>query len=195
MDDPIPIRAKGSAIGHKIRLARKRSGLTQAELADEIRTRAKSRPAYKSSTLKQLISRLERGEPITYREHVLKSLTEILGPLDAREQLEMKAHFSRPVMVDISRDGTITYRRRGTPPLRSGFPIFSVHTEEEARRLQICLCEEMPLPDPQSPDNPWFAFVEFSKAILLDGRDFCDLLGPTILAFAEAYGQLRRNLK
>jgi transcriptional regulator with XRE-family HTH domain len=189
-----PIRVKTNKIGRKIRLARLRTGLTQAALADlslQIRFQAGSRSDYKSSTLKQLISRLERGEPIPYRDHVVKSLIDILGPLEAEEPIDINTHFSRPVAIDISRDGTITYRRWGTPPLRRGFPIFSVSSEEEARRLQSCVCLKLPLPDPQMPGEPWFAFIEFAKAILIAGRDFGDLLGPTILEFAEAYEQLR----
>jgi hypothetical protein len=69
------------------------------------------RSAYKSRTLEQLISRLERGEPITYPDHVVRSLTQILGPLDAGEPIDIKTHFSGPVAIDISRDGTITFRR------------------------------------------------------------------------------------
>src|SRR5260370_37630015 len=184
------VRAKPNTIGRELRLARRRSGLTQAALADRIRKRARSRSGYKSSTLEQLISRLEHGKPITCGDHVLRSLTEIPGPLDAGAPIDITAHFSRPVRIDISSDGTITYRRRDKPPIRA-FPIFSVSSEEEARRLQIYLCQEIPLPDPRFPGKPRFVFVEFAKAILLDCRDFGDLLGPTILEFADAYKKLR----
>ncbi|HEY2530801.1 MAG TPA: helix-turn-helix transcriptional regulator [Xanthobacteraceae bacterium] len=187
------ITAKTATIGLKIRLARLRSGLTQTALAEQIRSRAGSKSAYKPTTLEQLISRLERGERITYPDRLIGSLTEILGPLDAEEPIDINRHFPRPVAIDISRDGTITYRRWGTPPLRGGFPIFSVSCEEEARRLQIHLCHKLLLPDPRLPGEPWFAFIKFTKAILLDGRDFGDLLGPTILEFAKAYEQLRSS--
>jgi transcriptional regulator with XRE-family HTH domain len=191
-----PIRAETNTIGCRVRSARLRSDLTQTELADQIRTRAESKrdyKSYKSSTIKQQISRLERGEPIAYPDLIVRCLTEILGPLDAEEAIDINAHFSRPIAIDISRDGTITYRRWDRPPLRRGFPIFSVSSEEEARRLQIYLCQKLPLSDPQMPGEPWFAFMEFSKAILLAGRDFRELLGPTILQFAEAYEKLRRE--
>src|SRR5260370_38818745 len=115
------VRAKPNTIGRELRLARRRSGLTQAALADRIRTRAESRSGYKSTTLEQLISRLEHGKPITCGDHVLRSLTEILGPLDAGTPIDITAHFSRPLRIDISSDGTITYRRRDKPPIRA-FP-------------------------------------------------------------------------
>jgi transcriptional regulator with XRE-family HTH domain len=182
---------KTNTSGRNIRLARLRSGLTQSALADQIRMKVEPSSTYKSSTLEQLISRLERGDPITYPDHVVRSLTQILGPLDAEEPIDITAHFSRPVAIDISRDGTITYRLWGTPPLRGGFPIFSVSSEEEARRLQIELCQELALPDPRLPGKRWFVFVYFAEAILLAGRDFGDLLGPTILKFSEAYEMLR----
>lgn len=185
------ISPKTATIGPEIRLGRVRSGLTQAALADQIRIQVGSRWGYKSSSLKQLISRLERGEPVIYYEGLVRSLTEALGPLDAEEPIDINRHFSRPIAVDISRDGTVTHRWWGTPPLRRGFPIFSVSSEEEARRLQSCVCQKLPLSDPQMPGEPWFAFIEFAQAILLDGRHFGDLLGPTILAFAKAYEQLR----
>lgn len=185
-----PIRVKPSTIGRKIRSARHQSNLTQRALADQIRRRADPRSGYKSSTLEQLISRLERGEPIPYRDHVIRTLTEILGPLDAGEPTQIMTHFSRPVAMDISRDGTITYRRWGMPPLRGGFKIFSVDSEDEARRLQSCLCRVMPLPDPRLPGKPWFVFVEFAEAISA-GVDFGDLLCQTVLKFAEAYRKLR----
>src|SRR5690348_6707064 len=99
-----PIRVKSNNIGRKIRLARSRTGLTQAALADKIRSQGGSRSEYKSSTLKQLISRLERGEPIPYPDHVMKSLNEILGLLDADagEPTDVIIHRSRPVAIDIS---------------------------------------------------------------------------------------------
>jgi hypothetical protein len=187
-----PIRAKTTAVGCRVRSARLRSGFTQAALADRIRTRVEPRPDYKSSSIKQLISRLERDEPIAYPDRVAQWLTEILGPLDAEEAIDINPHFSRPIAIDISRDGTITYRRWGTPPLRGGFPIFSVSSEEEANQLQIYLCQKLPLPDPRLPGTPWFVFVDFAEAIFA-GRDFGDLLGPTILEFAEAHEKLRRE--
>jgi len=185
----IPIRDKTNTIGCRVRSARLRSRLTQAALADKIRTAEKSRSTYKSSTLQQLISRLERGEPITNRDHVLRRLTEILGPLNAGDPTDVKTLFSRPVLIDISTDGTITYRRRGEPPIRA-FPIFSVSSEDEARRLQTYLCQEIPLPDPRFPGNPRYVFVEFAEAIFA-GQDFGDLYCPTVLEFAEAYEKLR----
>jgi hypothetical protein len=113
--------------------------------------------------------------------------------VNVKEAIDIKSHFSRPFLIHISRDGTTTYRRRGTPPLRGGFPIFSVSSEEEARRLQRCLCQKLDLSDPQMPGEPWFVLVEFAKAILLGGRDFGELLGPTILEFAKAYEKLRSS--
>src|SRR5215475_11867363 len=43
----------------------------------------------------------------------------------------------------------------------------------EARRLQSSVCQKSPLSDPQKPGESWFAFIEFTKAIL---RDFGDSL-------------------
>jgi hypothetical protein len=183
------IKSKTATIGPEIRLARLLSDLTQAALADQIRSRAGSRWDYKPTTLEQLISRLERGEPIPYHDRLLGSLTEILGPLDGDEPIDITAHFSRPVRIDISTDGTITYRRRDKPPIRA-FPIFSVCSEDEARQLQRNLCWAIPLPDPRLPHRPRYVLVDFLEAISA-GRDFGDLLRPTILEFAEAYEKLR----
>src|SRR5690348_16299746 len=158
--------AARNALMVQLRLARRGAGLTQLELADQIR--AKCHFPYKKNSLKQLISRLERGEAIPYRADLVKALTEFFGPLDANERAHIALiddAYSREVLIDIFRDGSIAFRRRSARSPSGSFPIFSVRSEEEARLLQIRACHRMPRPDPRSPGHPWFVFIPFTKAM------------------------------
>lgn len=184
------VQDTAKALARRVRLARARSRLTQIELAQRIR--AKCPVAYKTSTLKQLIWRLERGYPIPYRDELIGWINEIIGPLDHEDLIvDVDACWGRPVALDVSRDGTVTFRRWDSPPLCGGWPMFSVASEHEARRMQWYLCDQMRVTDPLLPGQPWFVFTKFTEAIF-SGVEFDDLIGPTMLEFADAYETLRK---
>ena len=47
-------------------------------------------------------------------------------------------HFGRAIMIDICKDGTISFRNRGSRAFNGkALPVFSVDTEQEANSIQV----------------------------------------------------------
>ena len=70
----------------------------------------------------------------------------------------------RKILIDICKDGTISYRERGGYRLNNAaLPVFSVDTVEDAKRLQarFCTLQYDRHPDPKGPEQ-WFVLPGFS---------------------------------
>ncbi len=98
---------------------------------------------------------------------------------------DLGQHFDRPIMMDISKDGTITYRPRAATVFGNAIPIFSVDTEEEARRMLTYLCTEQTREHPMLPGMRWYRFDEFTG----NPADIADVVEQ----FASAYHRLKQK--
>lgn len=73
---------------------------------------------------------------------------------------------SRPVLIHICKDGTISYRRHGEPVLNGvAIPVFSVNTVEEAKEIQVRFGRRQYTPHPGNGMD-WYRI-----SVLQDGTD------------------------
>jgi|ERR1041385_4964685 hypothetical protein len=97
--------------------------------------------------------------------------------------MDLGQHFNRPILMDISKDGTITFRSRKAASYLGAIPVFSVDTEEEARRLLTYLCTEQDRDHPGLPGMRWYIFDDFTG----NPADLDDVVED----FAVAYERLK----
>ena len=97
--------------------------------------------------------------------------------------MNLGQQLDRPIMMDISKDGTVTFRSRHAVSFLGAIPVFSVDTEQEARRLLTYLCTEQNRDHPGVPGMRWYVFDEFTG----DPADLADV----VEVFADAYDRLR----
>ncbi len=84
----------------------------------------------------------------------------------ARTNKQAADDFSRPIRIDLCRDGTITYQPQGRPSFNgAALPVFSVNTEEQAKALQIRFGQLQYTSHPKMPGKPWFVFPQFGGQI------------------------------
>lgn len=75
-------------------------------------------------------------------------------------------NLDRPVLIDCCKDGTITYRRKGSPSFNgAALPVFSVDTEDEARYLQVLICKAQYNEHPLKPGETWYRLSDFSGEV------------------------------
>jgi hypothetical protein len=92
-------------------------------------------------------------------------------------------YLSRPILMHICRDGTITYRSLSEKVFNGvALPFFSVDTKDQAKRLQVMLCKSQYERHPKLPNQPWYAFPGF--------RGELDDMDRVAGIFAEAYANL-----
>lgn len=73
------------------------------------------------------------------------------------EQLQAREDLSRPVMIHICKDGTISYRQHGEPVFNGvALLVFSVDTIEEAHKLQILCGSAQWTEHPGMPGKTWY---------------------------------------
>lgn len=73
------------------------------------------------------------------------------------EQRQAREDLSRPVMIHICKDGTISYRQMGERIFNGvALPVFSVDTVEEAQALQILCGAAQYTEHPQMPGKTWY---------------------------------------
>lgn len=85
---------------------------------------------------------------------------------------------SRPVVIHICKDGTITYRRRDQKVFNGvALPVFTVDTEEQARDIQIRFGRRQYDNHPLLPGQPWYRWTDFPGTLeaLDDVSDRCDI--------------------
>ena len=71
-------------------------------------------------------------------------------------------HLDKEVLLDVCRDGTITFRKIGEPIFNGkALPFFSVDTVERARELQILLCKAQYEEHPKLPGQVWYRYHQF----------------------------------
>jgi len=74
---------------------------------------------------------------------------------------------TRAVIVDLCKDGTVTFRDRGQSSFNGmALPVFSVDTNFQAEQLQIRFCRKMHKDHPLMPGKPWYML-----SMLKDGND------------------------
>lgn len=84
----------------------------------------------------------------------------------------------RPVLVDICKDGTISYRRLGESSFNGvALPVFSVNHEDQARQLQLRFGRLQYEEHPKMPGRPWYRWTDFPGTIIAldDVSDRCDI--------------------
>lgn len=77
-------------------------------------------------------------------------------------------NFDRAVLIDVCKDGTISYRTRAKREGRlnnAALPVFSVNTVEEAMRLQVHFGAKQYTSHPEQPTRDWFVWPAFSGTI------------------------------
>lgn len=78
----------------------------------------------------------------------------------------MEEHMTRPIVIQCCRDGTITHRKRDEPIFNdAAIAVFTVETEEQAKRLKILACKKQYTRHPKLPDEPWYCLPRFSGDI------------------------------
>jgi hypothetical protein len=76
--------------------------------------------------------------------------------------------FAREIVLDCTKDGTVTYRNKVDRLPEGSLPFFTVASGEEARSLlrRLCILERMPDPETR---NEWWRYPHFDGT--LDGID------------------------
>lgn len=73
------------------------------------------------------------------------------------EQHQARGDLSRPVMIHICKDGTISYRQMGERIFNGvALPVFSVDTVEEAHSLQVLCGAAQWEEHPKMPGKTWY---------------------------------------
>lgn len=82
----------------------------------------------------------------------------------AREQARLD--FSRPVMIHVCKDGTISYRTKAEPVFNGvAMPVFSVDTIEQALDAQVMFGRKQYVDHPQLPGRPWYKWTGFPGTV------------------------------
>lgn len=72
-------------------------------------------------------------------------------------------HLSRPILLDLCKDGTVTYRSQGEPSFNGmALPVFSVDTAEQAEAIQVRFCRRQYASHPRLLGKPWYRWTDFS---------------------------------
>jgi hypothetical protein len=73
-----------------------------------------------------------------------------------------KDYFSRPILIHICKDGTISYRTR-TQPVFNGraLAVFSVDTEQQAEDVQVLFGRKQYEEHPEIPGKAWYRWNDF----------------------------------
>lgn len=75
-------------------------------------------------------------------------------------------HFGREVVLDMCKDGTLTYRHRTMPSFNGvALPVFSVDTVEQAKEAQVLFCRKQYVAHPQLPGQPWYRWTDFDGEV------------------------------
>lgn len=74
---------------------------------------------------------------------------------------------ARPILIDLCKDGTVTYRRKGERSFNNAaLPVFSVKTIKEAQALQVHFCKLQYASHPLLPrQTGWYRISDFSGKI------------------------------
>jgi hypothetical protein len=85
--------------------------------------------------------------------------------MEHTEHMEHTDHYIRlqaPVLIDVCKDGTISYRLKHGKRGRlndAALPFYSVESEEEAAELQVALCKLQYTSHPERPGEAWYRFI------------------------------------
>ena len=114
----------------------------------------------------------------------------LLAMIDLIEVAEIRPtilrDLSRPVILQVCPDGTVTFRRRGQPVFNGrALPFFSVADETEAKDLQALLCALQDEKHPQLPGQPWYRRYQFSLGV--------DGITKLRAEFRDAYERLQHS--
>jgi hypothetical protein len=91
--------------------------------------------------------------------------------------------FARDIVLDCTKDGTITYRSKIDRLHEGSLPFFTVSSAEEARSLLRRLCVLERVPDPTTRGE-WWRYARFDGT--LDGIDrLADLFRNTLFDMHE----------
>jgi hypothetical protein len=73
-------------------------------------------------------------------------------------------NLTRPILIDICLDGTLTYRAKKEKVFNGdALPIFSVNSKEEAKQLLVMCGSKQYQNHPLLPNDPWYVLSSFSN--------------------------------
>lgn len=97
-----------------------------------------------------------------------------------------KEDLNRRIVVHICRDGTISYRERGTPVFNGrALPVFTVDTIQQAEAIQVRFGRRQYVEHPQIPGKPWFRL-----SVLEDGTDTVQVGGLIEFEHLDGIGRM-----
>jgi len=105
----------------------------------------------------------------------------------SRTPRQKSSDYSRPIMIHVCKDGTVTYRRPGEAVFNGvALPVFSVNTPEQAEAIQVRFCRRQYGEHPQMPGEIWYRLSHLGDGSDPASRpsgmlDFEDLEGVTVM--------------
>lgn len=82
--------------------------------------------------------------------------------MSRRRSVNRAGDFDRPIMIDICKDGTISYRPQTQRSFNGiALPVFSVRTEEQALALQVRFGVRQYVEHPLIPGKTWYRWTGF----------------------------------
>lgn len=80
--------------------------------------------------------------------------------------MQTREDLSRPIIIHVCKDGTISYRRR-TEPVFNGraLPVFSVDTEQQAQDIQLRFGRLQHRAHRQMPGKSWYVLSTLGDGI------------------------------
>lgn len=96
--------------------------------------------------------------------HYLKLLALLAqkGVIVDEEMRKAGSHLSRPILIDICKDGTISYRTVEQRRLNdAALPVFSVNTIDEAQFIQVTFGRRQYHEHPDIPGQGWYRWTDF----------------------------------
>lgn len=105
----------------------------------------------------------------------------------SRTRRQKSSDYSRPIMIHVCKDGTVTYRRPGEAVFNGvALPVFSVNTPEQAEAIQVRFCRRQYAEHPQMAGKIWYRLSRLGDGSDPANRpsgmlDFEDLEGVTVM--------------
>ena len=75
----------------------------------------------------------------------------------------MSDNYSRDIVIDCCKDGTLTYRTKAVPAFNgAALPVFTTNTEAEAKSLIVLIAKAQYEEHPLLPGQTWYRLSDFS---------------------------------
>lgn len=78
----------------------------------------------------------------------------------------MSDNYSRDIVIDCCKDGTLTYRTKAVPAFNgAALPVFTTNTEAEAKSLIVLLAKSQYTEHPLQPGQTWYRLPDFGGEV------------------------------